>query len=130
MKTKIVGNRVIISTKLTLAEIKGLQKNSPESLALFDEKDQVVFRVGFGNVASITPFGVTFNEVDPETGKCFLSFDIDPSAEDKAAHIAETFGKALASLTAIEQDAEADYAELQEDLRTVAESIVIVSVTE
>jgi len=130
MKTKIIGNRVLVSSTLTKNEIQGLQRHNPDALAKKNLKEEVIFRVGFSSTPSINRNGIAFNEHDPESGKVFLGFDLPNLPEEtdnKAAFIAENFGVALTSLKEIEEQAEIAALELAEKLHDIAETITVIS---
>ena len=99
---KIAGNVIIITSTMTLAQIKRLEKHRPEALAIRNEKNEVIFRVGTGSNA-FNVNGASFNSATKDDRElAFISLEIPADVTDGRRYFAEIHGKAHMQLKRIE----------------------------
>ena len=116
---RIAGNTVVITSTVTLEQIKRLEKHRPEALEVRNAKDEVTFRVGTGS-NSLNTFGASFNSATLDERKlALIQIEIPDGVTDAKTWFAETYGKALVLLKQVE-------AELNTAIRVVAGEINVI----
>ena len=79
MNVKVVGNNVIITTVVSLEELKELNKRKPEALVLTEkngDKVKEIFRVGVGE-SSLSAYGAAFSgNTNTEPKLAMMTLDI------------------------------------------------------
>jgi hypothetical protein len=103
MKVKITGDAFVLSTNVTVAEMKDLMHFAKDSLVLRDEKKEPIFKISLGDNAHISNNGVVFTSVgaDERIESTFLM----PSGlnlEEKRDYVRQNFGIALMNLKKLE----------------------------
>ena len=122
MDIKILGKAAVITAQIKKDVIVKLAKFAPEALILKDDKDVAVFGIGFGKAASITQYGIEFNDVDKD-GNIQMTHVLPDGVEDKKQYMLDTYGAALYNLTLAEAAVTTAYATLKASFDTVAENI-------
>lgn len=108
MNVKVVGNNVIITTVVSLEELKELNKRKPEALVLTEkngDKVKEIFRVGVGE-SSLSVYGAAFSgNTNTEPKLAMLTLDISGKSEemDVKEYIADTYGAAILKLSRVEE---------------------------
>lgn len=103
MKPTIALQNLIITSELTLEELKKLEKHSPNALVLKDENEEPVFGIRAGEVASVTKYGVTFNQTSAE-GKAAVTVSIaGETTEEKKNFVAENYASIFANIETLEE---------------------------
>ncbi len=127
-KVKIVGDAFVISTVLTLEELKSLKKFNPKALVLFDaeNKKEAIFGIDVGDTARISEMGITFTSADNE-GKASATFTISTglSAVEKKQKVADMFGRAILNLNALESVIGTQLADFNEAVAEIEASIEV-----
>lgn len=103
MKTKVVGQAVIIMTILTTAAIELLQRFQPEALVKKNENKEPVFAIGFGKLGGVGAAGITFNDT-AEDGAARITLMIPDkvSAGSRKQWVLDNYGLALNELAQFE----------------------------
>lgn len=103
MKLKVIGNALIVTSKLTEKQFKAAVTYNPSFLTVVDDEGNEVFsiRKPKDNIGSINRFGVSFNGVSSE-GELQLTLVI-PQVENKINYVKERYGIALAALAEAEE---------------------------
>ena len=130
MKIQIVGNAFVLTSTLTPAEIKKLNAEAPEALAVVDEETKnEPFRVSFGANGGVSKYGVTFNGTAVGDGKAVFNGVIEgpvTSLEQAREYVADTLGHATAYLREIEAKAAEKLAALATERAALINEIEIV----
>lgn len=108
---------IVINTELTVEAMKKLAKHNPSALKLRDEEGNEIFGLGFGT-ASISQYGINFDRMDSD-GKALITIN----ATMENTEIAEEYAAILMKAKTVETNALATYAELNNMLMEVANSI-------
>lgn len=109
MEIKTVGNSLVVTTEVTMEDLKKLQARKPDALALtkeVDGKKQEYFRVAAGKAGSLNTFGATFSaDTNTAPKKAMLTVDISGKSaeEDVKQYVAEKFGAAILNLREVEK---------------------------
>jgi len=109
MKIKTIGNSLVVTTEVTMEDLKKLQAGKSEALALtkeVDGKKQEYFRVAAGKTGSLNTFGATFSaDTNTAPKKAMLTVDISGKGtdEDVKKYVAEKFGAAILNLRKVEE---------------------------
>ena len=99
---KIAGNVIILTSAVTLEQIKRLEKHRPEALAVRNDKNEVIFRVGTGSNA-LNNNGASFNATTKDDRElAFITLEIPANITDGKRYFAEIYGKAHLQLKRIE----------------------------
>lgn len=103
-KIQIVGNAVLLTSKLKLDTIKKIEKFNKDLLCLTEIKDDEVkelFRINVGKTASLSKYGVTFTNANAEGYAC-TTFLLPNNVKDRKEYIKEEYGTALFMLSDLE----------------------------
>lgn len=128
-RVRILGNAFVITSKLKFENIKKMEKLSNETLCLVEiERDDTVnevFRISTGKVASVSPYGITYNEANPD-GYAIATSTFPSDVTDKKAFIKENLAKVMLMLDELEmhvadglEKLEKRYEELDKDIEIV-----------
>ena len=100
---KIAGNTIVLTSTVTLEQIKRIEKHRPEALEIRNAKEEIIFRVGTGSNA-LNDHGASFNAATLDDRElAYISLPIPPGVTDAKRYFAETFGQQHLYLKAIEQ---------------------------
>lgn len=114
-KIKVVHKAAILSTELSVKEIKRLEAISPDALCVKNEDGEVLFQVATGSVASISKYGICFSEDSK------ISVLISSKGAVNKDTIEELFGAALLQLATVERQAAEVLEEVDADLDDMIE---------
>jgi len=109
---------VVFNTELTKEAILKLKRHMPETLKLKDEEGNDTFALSFAETASINEYGISFNKEDSD-GKALMT--VQGTMEND--EIAEKFAKIIINANIVEHNALEAYAQLNQNLMEVANSI-------
>jgi len=99
---KIAGNTIILTSTVTLEQIKRIEKHRSEALEIRNAKDEIVFRVGTGS-NSFNAHGASFNAATLDNRElAFISLQIPTGVTDAKRYFAETFGQPHLQLKTVE----------------------------
>ena len=113
---RIAGNIIVLTSTVTLEQLKKIEKHRPESLEIRNGKDEVIFCVGTGSNA-LNINGASFNAATlDERALALITLQIPGDVQNAKLYFAETYGKAHIMLKQVE-------AGLGEVVRNVAEEI-------
>lgn len=127
MKTTIVMNECVISSELTMEELKKIEKFQPEKLEVIDPETKAVkFKVATGDRGSVGTYGITFNCETAEGKKAAVKIPVcGETVDEKKAYIAENYGAALAQVKAMENGLKTTFKAIEDELKTIAEGITV-----
>lgn len=107
MKVTIAGSAAVITSSLTLEDIKTLAKYKPSALTLYggENGDEPLFTIGLSGktCGAIGEFGAEFGTQTVEGGKASITMAIGAPVEDPKAYVAECVGGALLNLAKLEE---------------------------
>lgn len=128
-RVRILGNAFVITSKLKFENIKKMEKLSNETLCLVEiEKDDTineVFRISTGKVASISPYGITYNEANTE-GYAIATSTFPADVTDKKAFIKDNLAKVMLMLDELEMHVAEDLVKLEKRYEELDKDIEIV----
>jgi len=129
-KITIAGDAMVITSSMTLEEIKKLEKYSPKSLVLKekeDSKDVEVFRVGSTDGAgSINQYGASFGSAShDEKALATITMCIPKDTEDAVSYAADKVGAALMNLNRIEDGSALALRIVDEERAKVLQNITV-----
>lgn len=124
----IAGNALVVKSGYTLDEIARVEKHRPAVLALYDKDGKPVFKVGTtGGKGSINAFGASFGRVSPDEGKnAVITMEIPDGVRDAEKYAVEAVGTAIINLNKVEEKIPDAIAEIDAEIDTVKESIVVI----
>ena len=114
-RIKIVGNAVVLTSKLPFATIQKMEKYNDKALALYAEEDgevNEIFRIMTGTCASIGKYGIVFNEANKE-GFARATVLLPEEVTDKRQFVKDNFGSAIFMLNNLEKAVEKACADLE-----------------
>ena len=98
----IAGNQVVITSSVTLENLRLAEKLRPDALVLKDEEGNETFRVSVGS-NSIGPKGVSYSGTTrDERGLATVSAVIPEDVENAKDYIVDTYGLAIERLGKVE----------------------------
>jgi hypothetical protein len=98
---KTVHKAAVISTELSVKDIKKLEAINPDALEIRTEKGDVLFRVATGKEDGISKYGIVF----ATDSKISVLTNSDKALDRDA--VAESFGAILLQLSRVEEQAKA-----------------------
>lgn len=112
----LAGSAAVVTSAVSLEDLKRVEKFAPEALKIVDEEGETVFKVCTreNSSGSINKYGVVFGSVVNHEGKATVTVVIDPEIEDKREAVKDMMGAAILDLNTIEK-------ELPEVLKDIAE---------
>lgn len=130
-KVKIAEKAVVIvSEKLTLADIKKVSKYDPKALVLTDdEKKSEIFKIGVAETGNgtINQYGVSFApKAYNENGYAAVTVIAPEDVTDVKAYVIDKYAGAIANLNKLEGTIPAALTKVTEMEKKVSESITTV----
>ena len=106
-KISIAGSAVIITSDISLDNLKLIQKYRPQALSLKDEEGKTtLFAIATGESGSVTKYGAIFNsftrDADKKATITIMKNDLPAEADKAKAEIADEFGTALNFINKLE----------------------------
>ena len=126
MKTKVVGQAVIIMTALTVAAINLLQRYQPEALIKKDENGVPVFAIAQGKLGGVSSYGITFNDT-AEDGSARITLMIPDSvpAAARKQWVLDNYGLALNELADFEHEVQALFNSLSAKFNAIEAELTV-----
>ncbi len=132
MKINTIGNSLVVTTEVTMEDLKKLQACKSEALSLFQEVDgkkQERFRVAPGKTGSLTTFGATFSgdtNTEPKVAMLTVDLSAKPADKDVKQYVAEKYGTAILNLRKVEEQFKPALKQITEDQAYLASLINVV----
>lgn len=130
-KIQILGDAVVLTSEITLEDLRTIAKYRPEALTLKGGEDgkTPVFAIGVDGVESFTKFGVTFKSASRDDKKYAQLTQIicDRKIENLTEVIADHYGAGLAKLNELEATLPAVLDEVRAEREAIMQSISIVT---
>ncbi len=103
----VAGHSAIITSSLSVEEIKKVQKYQPDALTLKDEEGEPIFKIGFAahGTGDVSKFGVEFDAAPGVNGKAVVTMAFCPgdgNEDEVKTALAEIIGAAMVNLSKIE----------------------------
>lgn len=111
---KVMHKAAVISTDLTIKEIKKLEAINPDCLTIKNDNGDVLFSIATSNRESISKYGIVF------ANDSKISVLIDAAKVNRDV-VEELFGATVLQLSTIENQAMMALEELDTDLATLIE---------
>lgn len=128
-KTTVAGDAVVVTSALTLEDIKKVEKFNPEALILRGGKDgnDPIFAIATGPCGLINEFGATFSKATEDGGFATITLVARNGIPgDAKKWVAEEMGGAILRLNKLEQQVAAAAAAVYDDLTKVMVQIEVV----
>ena len=122
---KIVGNAMVLTSKLKLATIKKMEKYNNKALCLIEvngDEENEIFRIMSGKLSSIATHGIVFAEED-KAGNAVATILFPTGVENKKEYIKDNFATVLFMLKDLEAAIETSCAELEAAFAKLDEEI-------
>lgn len=114
-RIKIVGNALVLTSKLKFATIQKMEKYNRDALCLVEVKndeENEIFRIGTGKTSNISKFGITFMEANKD-GFATATVLFPEGTTNKKEFIKDNFATTLFMLNDLENAVETACAELE-----------------
>lgn len=124
-KIRIVGNAMVLTSKLKLATIQKMEKYNPKALGLYEinkDEEVEVFKIMSGKLSSINKFGIVFAEANKD-GYAVATTLFPADIKDKKEFIKDNFATVLFMLEDLEAAIETSCAELEAAFSKLDEDI-------
>ena len=112
---KTVHKAAVISTDLSVKNIKKLEAINPDSLEIKNDNGETLFKVATGSEESISKFGIVF------ANDSKISVVVNTEERLDRETVSEIFGATLLQLSRIEEQANAALENIGADLDTLIE---------
>ena len=122
----VVGSSCVVKSTLTPAQIKLVKKMHPEALVMYDDNDEMCFRMDIDETTpgSINTYGACFGNATSSDGKATITVVIDPTAEDAADVVYEKIGRALLYLKELEDQLTEILPQMDQEEREIRSMII------
>lgn len=103
-KVQIIGNALLLTSKLKLDTIKKIEKFNKDLLCLTEVNgDEVkeLFRISIGKTADISKYGVVFTNADTNGNAC-ATILLPNNLKNRTEYVKEEYGTALFMLSDLE----------------------------
>lgn len=128
-KISIVGDAAVVTSTLSVEDIKTLKKYRPEALTLMGGEDgkEPVFAVELADgCGSISKYGITFSGATRDgEKKATLTLILKNVTGDVREYVADMYGSALAHLNEMESILPGVLADVNERKQNILESITV-----
>lgn len=122
---RIVGNAIVLTSKLKFATIQKMEKYNSNALCLIEkngEEENEIFRVMTGKLSSIAKHGIVFAEANKD-GYAVATTLFPVGVTDKKEYIKDNFATVLFMLKDLEAVIETSCAELEAAFAKLDEEI-------
>lgn len=114
-KIKTVHKAAVISTDLSVKEIKRLEAINPDSLEIKNDKGETLFKIATGQAESLSKYGIVF----ANDSKISVAVDTNKALDRET--VSEIFGAMLLQLSRVEEKATEALASIGSDLDSLIE---------
>ena len=114
-KIKTVHKAAVISTDLSVKDIKKLEAINPDALCIKKDNGETLFQVGVGSVESMSRYGIVFS------GDSKISVVVDTAEKLDRETVSEIFGATLLQLSRVEEQANEALVAIGSDLDSLIE---------
>lgn len=124
-RIKIVGNALVLTSKLQFATIQKMEKYNRDALCLIEDKNDEeieIFRIGTGKTSAINKYGVTFMEANKD-GFATATVLFPEGTKDKREFVKDNYATVLFMLEDLEDAVETSCAELEAAYAKLDETI-------
>lgn len=114
-KIKTVHKAAVISTDLSVKDIKKLEAINPDALCIKKDNGETLFQVGVGAEESMSRYGIVFS------GDSKISVVVDTAEKLDRETVSEIFGATLLQLSRVEEQANEALTAIGSDLDSLIE---------
>ena len=123
MKVKVIENKILVESSITVEEFEKVQRYAPEALIIRDDEGDEFFAVMVEERSMVGDFGIAFNK---HGDKLIAWLDMDKIEGPKKKHIEEKYGMALSRLKEVEAKVAQCLNDVEAKISTVTDSIEII----
>lgn len=123
---RIVGNALVLTSKLKLNEIKTIEKYIPKALTIKEysgDEEIEIFKLATGKVADISNYGIVFNSANKD-GFAQITTLIPTEVENKLEYAKDKLFPIIHKLRFVETNVEEILKELNKELNDLEKEIV------
>lgn len=126
-KIQVIGDACVITSTATMEGIKKLEKHCPDALKIYDENDNVVFKVSSTTgEGSVSKYGISFNSTSrTEGGFATVTLNIADVDGDIKDYIADKYGIAITRLTELEDSMDDAISEVDRNIAAIKANITV-----
>ena len=127
-KITVVGDAAVVTSSITLANLKKIEKYRPKALTLFGGEDgkEPVFKIGTGSKGSINEYGATFSgETHDDKKLATITIPLTGVTGDVKEYVAESTGTAIININKIERSLGAALEEIDAEKAEVLNNITV-----
>lgn len=127
MNVKILGTAMVVTSSLTVKEIKELGHYNSEALTLKDDEGKPLFVINarIAGDSNFSRFGVQFEAGDSEDRAQVTEIIPAGTAEQKLEYVKARFGQPLLQLQQLEVSAHKAYEAVVESIGSVMENVEV-----
>lgn len=123
MKIKVIENKILVESSVTVEEFEKVQRYAPEALIIRDDEGDEIFAVMIEEHSMVDDIGVAFNK---HGNKLIAWLHMAKAEGPKKKYIEETYGMALSRLKEVEAKVAQCLNDVQAKISTVTDSIEII----
>lgn len=129
-KINVIGNAIVVTSGISLDNIKLIEKYRPQNLTLFEgegNEKQAVFKVSTGSSGSISKFGVVFDSATRDTDKLAIVTIVDGNipVEKIDQYLIDKIGTSIIKLNQLEAGLPAIIEEIKAEQEAILSNITI-----
>lgn len=126
MKTIIFGNEVALISAIKTDDMVKIMRYEPNAMALHDDNNNPTFEFGIAREGCVAPFGIWFDDTTDEGYAIVKRPVYGENIDEKKKYIAETYGKAIMQVQAIETQLVTTLEKINNDMKAVVDDIKVV----
>ena len=123
MKIKVIENKILVESSITVEEFENVRRYAPEALKINDADGDEIFVVMIEDTSMVGDFGIAFNKYGD---KLVAWLDMDKVEVPKKKYIEERYGMALARLKEVEAQVAQSLNDVRAKISTVTDSIEVI----
>lgn len=126
-KIQVIGDACVITSAATMEGIKKLEKHCPDALKIYDENDNVLFKVSSTTGdGSVSRCGISFNSASrTDGGYATVTLNIADVDGDIEDYIADKYGIAITRLAELEDGMDDAIATVDKNIAAIKASITV-----
>lgn len=126
-KIQVMGDACVITSTATMEGIKKLEKHCPDALKIYDENDNVIFKVSSTTgEGSVSKCGISFNSVSRnDDGYATVTINIAGVSGDIEDYITDKYGIAIKYLNDLEDGMDTAIESVDKTIAAIKASITV-----
>lgn len=123
MKTRILGDAVVIKSGITFSDMQKVAKYAPEAMALKDECGDETFKLNIGEYDSVSNLGIVFVKNNNDAiARVNLPLNLE---EDRKEYVAKQYGIIIKNACTVEKQIEEALSDVDDTINEIERMIEV-----